>query len=571
MKSRLGAGVTCLAVSAAALCGAEASVPRKSIRACGWDIAHATVEEIHHNRAKFSGIGIDGIHFVPLGVWPDGSPMRESEFAFSTRRFRSADFSKQIPLMKEITATDGLGDSMFRVGFCVRKRVDWRDDEAWATVADNMTFLAELARDTGVKGFAIDEEDYYDARQFVRLEGEAPFHELAELARRRGREVFEAAFRANPTLEISSSWGFSTILKWAVYLTPSAGDDQMAVMEAFGELWPCFLNGVIEVMPPTARFHEGNEAKGYHGVAVKRDFEVGAWETSRGVLPQLAPSLRGRYLQRLAVSFGQYIDMYINPAPPKGNAFYYFAPKYGSRIKAFDENLTAALAAADRMIWVYGEKGTWIDWDFKGRKKTDRSYRYPTWEKQLPGFSRMLRIAKGDYAPLEDDIASGRAKNLIGNSACVSKDGKIPAPYRPYVDPRRKQEPSPFAWDAKEGARGAGCLRLLGRGCYTWITDKLLPGDEIYVKLRLKGCNPRAGVNWRTGDTNRWDMVHSVLARPFGSDGGKWIEVRKRLFVPEGVDGMMMTLGGKTERDAPNYFDDVEVYLIPRNAEGDRR
>jgi hypothetical protein len=62
-----------------------------------------------------------------------------------------------------------------------------------------------------------------------------------------------------------------------------------------------------------------------------------------------------------------------------------------------------------------------------------------------------------------------------------------------------------------------------------------------------------------------------VLARPFGSDGGKWIEVRKRLFVPEGVDGMMMTLGGKTERDAPNYFDDVEVYLIPRNAEGDRR
>jgi hypothetical protein len=44
-----------------------------------------------------------------------------------------------------------------------------------------------------------------------------------------------------------------------------------------GMLWRAFLNGMLDVIPPMARFIDGNENYGYQAMADEGDFRADTW------------------------------------------------------------------------------------------------------------------------------------------------------------------------------------------------------------------------------------------------------------------------------------------------------
>ena len=531
---------------------------RKFVIAAGHDIMNSPMQEIFKMRHKFADIGIDGISFHLWGRFGNGPNERLD--AKDDRPLREADFSDAKRMLPVLTSAPGLGESVLRMGLTMKKRIDWNDDVRWQRLCENVAVVARLAKEGGIKGFAIDEEDYCKTEQFQRINGDAPYPVLKEKVRARGREFFAAIFKEFPDARINSSWLYSTILRWPRWIKPSRGDDQRAALESLGELWPYFMNGFIDVMPPEAMLAEGNEERGYHGIALNRDFEVAAWETSRGILPQIAPENRRKFLGQLSVSFGCYIDMYVNASTVKD---YYHPPLCGSRSVRFYSNISRMLAVADDFIWIYGEKGQWIDWEIDPSKEPTTSYRhgkvfgYRTWEAQVPGFSRFIKLSKGDMSPIEAEIASGVFSNVVVNSAC--EGGRYPEKMGTWT---REKDPPPdrFVGNAEIGAAAPGCLQQNGSGCFVFAIDRLSPGDEVCVKAAMKGCDPHIGCSWYEKGKCTEGRATQPYVCPEEWNHENWYTVFFHLVVPENADRFQVTFGGRASAEAPNYFDDIRVY-----------
>ena len=527
---------------------------RKRIIACGHDLMHARMKDYERKAKEFADMGFDGIVVSIDGVCPDGEkahrisdPLHGRAGEIRPISLRSVDLSEAHRIISKLTKEQGLRESMLRVGLTSKNRIDWRDDAAWATAADNIGFLAGFARDTGLAGIQFDEEDYSKGKQFFTVEGDPPAQELTALVRKRGRQVFAAVFREFPDIRFGCSWLFSTIQKWHAWARPETGVDLMATAESYGELWCSFMNGALDAMPPGATVVEGNEERGYHGRADKNEFAVAAWRTSRGTLGLISPENRRRFLAQLSVSFGQYADSYINPPSVE----YYFPPLGGSRLKRWHENLQSAVNVADDYVWIYGEKGTFVDWERDLSKApgvdTQRCFYYKTWEEQLPGFSRMIKIVKGDFSPIDEDIRFGRMVRVGGLDSTWSRDKDVPK--------------DRFVRNVKGGISKEGYAVQKGSGCFC-SSIPVKPGDELFVRAFVKGRNPRISVSLLANgkyDNDRFGRPRTVLP-PAGWNHDEWQELKCHLLVPDGATSASVTFGGPASTEGPNCFDCVDIY-----------
>ena len=522
-----------LFIAVVALClNVRAEVNRKYVIGEGHDLMHIARHGVDLY-AKFAerlrDVGLDGIAISLPGVEVDGPLLSTSDFD----RWR-ADVASAARILPQ---------SVLRVGLTMKRRIDWDDDSGWDRIARNLGLLARFARETGLKGFVLDEEDYRETKQFFAHPNDGEYPIVAEKSRRRGRQVFAEVFREYPDIRFHCSWLFSTIQKWHAWAVPERGDDLAAIKRSFGELWLDFINGCIDVIPPTARLCEGGEERGYHGLMEKNEFEIAAWRASRGSLELVAPENRGRFLANLSVSFGQYCDMYTNPKTDRFRD-YYIASYAGSRLTHFRFNLKRALEVCDDFVWIYGEKGTWIDWQRDlskpPRVETEPAFYLKTWDEQLPGFNRAIKIAKGDYSPLEEEILDGTLELQMDEIGRWSRDEK-------YEEDRFVER--------------EGVYRLKGSGCFTKsITVK--PGDDVYLKCDVVGNNPRIGINLlENGKSNQDKFGRSIVVVPSeGWNRHKWTEVVYHLLVPESVTSVQFTLGGPCDAESPNYFRNLRVY-----------
>lgn len=522
------------------LAGNSDARPRKKLVAHGWDLLAAQTEDVWRNRAKFAASGVDGILMPVDGRRPDGKTVFGRNVMLPPR-WSDADFAVTRRQLKEMTCCEGLRESYGLVFWTPRERLAWTDDAAWETFAANFAVFARTARAGGLKGVAIDHEDYSRTKQFKRVEGDPEIQTAAELARARGRQVFEAFYREFPEATVLAFWMFSEARDSAL------STDPMSVNLARGDLWTSFLNGMLDVMPATGRFVDGSESFGYHADAAKDDFRRGAWDMIRGVVPLVAPENRAKYATGLSVSFGQYLDMYIN----KEGSHYYFGPRNGSRLARFAENLAGAVRAADDCIWLYGEKGTWIDWD----RKATKNMKYPTWETLLPGLAKMLRGTVG--AP---SVSDAGMTNLLGAASEILpfKPGEAIKPFGRWTS--LKDPPKDlFTYEPALGYRKPGCLKLVGNGCFTAHAGGLNTGDRIVVRLAVRGPRPVVNAAWQQKGAWKWDLGCNYLTSPAGTAPDAWAELSLSLTVPEGADGIGLTMGGAATAEAPVYFDDVRI------------
>jgi hypothetical protein len=115
------------------------------------------------------------------------------------------------------------------------------------------------------------------------------------------------------------------------------GGDPVRMVRHDESLWPAFLNGILDVMPPGASINDGDE-EGYWHTAAKNGFRNGAY-LFHCVYPKLvALENLEKYRRQVRYVPPVYMEMYVNS---KG-ASWYKAPTGGSRLETLRLDLQQA-------------------------------------------------------------------------------------------------------------------------------------------------------------------------------------------------------------------------------------
>lgn len=515
---------------------------KKAILGYGWEFLAIGTEDVYRNREKLAAVGYDG-YLLPIDRQDADGKLVRARDLLADPAWREADFERSVVLLRDCLTLPGLKESL-AFGFLIpAKRLAWTDDAAWANASSNAAVFARLARKTGFRGVCLDHEDYTKQSQFRLRDGDPDYDEACRLARQRGRQFFGAFFAEFPEARLLTFWLFT---EWREIVR--AHDVAQAARELKGDLWHAFLNGLLDVVPPTAKFVDGNETTGYKTVGGPDAFRAAAYETIRDVLPLVAPENRVRYTSCVSVGFGQYIDSYTLDEKSSWS----IPSLGGSKLLAFQRNLLAATAIADDYVWVYGERGQTIDWG-----RTDHRWlKFQTWESQLPGFGRMIRLASGGMDAARALVSEGAMTNLVANSSCDGDGAAVPSGFTTWT--REKNAPADrFVRDAHEGFSAPGCLRVNGVGSFTVTADDLRPGEALYMRVRAKGRHPSVTVGWKRDGQWNWKIpVETFLSRA-DADAASWRTFEGIVVVPENINGLGFILGST---DGTVLYDDVEIY-----------
>ena len=526
-------------------------VERKYAILHGWDILSATTEDVYRNRAKFAATGADGI-VMPVDGWDaKGKPIR-GRYLMTATGWTAANFAKTKKQLAEMSRMKGLKESFALMFWSPLRRLSWTNDVEWSNFASNAALMVRIAKDAGLKGVCIDHEDYCKTQQFLWMCPDGDYDTVAKVARSRGRQIFKAMADEFPDARFLSFWFFSEPLK---AIRSRRAED---VCRANGNLWIDFLNGAVDVLPPTAKFIDGGERHGYKAVVDTDGFRNAYWTTACGTLPLVSPELREKYRKLLSVGIAQYVDKYL------ADFEWAFKPIGSSMVARCADNMFEAGAICDECVWLYGENGTWIDWDSKWHKNRQ----FPTWESQIPGLADIIRLSVGDYASLRRAVKEGRAKNLVSNPHCdpASSDGKVPPPFEACAE-QKWATSAMTACVADIGAARPGALRYGGGGAITFKSaEALKPGQVVYANLKAKGDYPVANVAWCKDGRWNWHPDCHYLATPSSVNERGWKTLEGCFTVPEGAEGVGLILSGAASLEKPVYFDDIGLFVCPEFA-----
>ena len=415
--------VIALAAASVALC-AFPQAGRKLI-AYGWDISKAGPEEILANAEKFDALGLDGVITSLRGKTSDGEFYSHGTL-MNGPLITSEMVAPQVETLKRYAAHKGLRHSFLICWLSPKKRLAWADDAAWGRFAENMRVVAAAARSSGMEGLYLDNEDYSKVQQYRLKDVDGlTYAEACALARRRGAEVFGGVFREHPEAALMAAWFFS----WNDHYAYVA--DPLKEAERSRDLWPAFLNGILDVLPPRAKFVEGDE-RGYLCSAEKRDFHVRAHQHRVSGNALAAPENRAKYALQGQTAFGMFLDQYT-PEVETGDYCRTFPPASdGSMTTRFMQNLAGAAQVANEYVWLYGQAYCWVDWARTPTSKVWSDRRFSAalesgglWTNRIARLDEALAAESDPQGMVERLLAkaqaSGAAKELVDPAVAAWK------------------------------------------------------------------------------------------------------------------------------------------------------
>lgn len=460
----------------------------------------------------------------------------------ATERWTRDAVKEHIPVFREIVKKPHLKESFLLFWITPKyydTRLDWDDDEAWANFAENMATVAWLAKEGGMKGLMLDPEEYAVAHQYRHTSDDPPFPETVELARQRGREVFSRVFKEYPDAVLFTLWYFGCYRGYVDNLNLT---NPVNAAEDRGNLLHHFYNGLLDVIPPTARIVDGCEH--YSLSATKNQYLFNANAVSTGVLPFVAPENIDKYRSQTLVGNTFFLDMYTQDANPKSH--WYHGPVNGSRLEHLRLNFHQSLLTATEYVWIYAEHGgklfNWRDGHYAKKK---------TWEEGIPGMTETLMLVKDPerWAAMRREklAGDGRLVNLVSDAKPVKLEN--PTALKKYSQPDNKM-PS---------------------------VKNVRPGDRYLVSVYVRASVGRRGkagraasacprIVWRKNG-RRLDIAPTALEVP-AEAAKQWVRAEGVIAVPEGADEMLFDLAAelnaaeKVEYRSPsicNAFDPVRI------------
>ena len=401
--------VATLALFADAFPSAERAERTKFI-AFAWEFNSDSPEVLLRYADAFDKTPLDGIGInLMASAVIDGKRVRCSYYNFMhDPAWPKEAFAKQIPHLRELAKHRSMRHSFLSsLTAPYERRIDWMDDAEWARIAESMRTVAWVAKESGLKGMKIDPEDYRKLKQFSRRAGEAPYDELCEIVRRRGRELFAPVFEEYPDITLHFFWFFSHLEHYTKYDRA----DVTAMCRADENLWPAFLNGILDVLPPGAVITDGDE-DGYHHTAAKNGFRNGAY-MFHSLYPQLvAPENLDKYRRQVRYAPPIYTAMYTS----KEGANWYKPPTEGSRLETLRRDLIQASDVSGGYVWFWTETHPWVK-RAKNWKRGDPRILDTTLPEALPGLFEVMEWVKNPVAFYDRKVAELSAKGQLVNLA----------------------------------------------------------------------------------------------------------------------------------------------------------
>jgi len=527
------------ALSAALTLGALAeAMPVKKYLAFGWDTENVRPAELLRGAKDFRALGLDGVGLCIRKSLPDGRMLNSHTVFDGTTRWTREDLADQADVFGEIARTDGMRESMIEFLFNTKNRIAWDDDARWAVVANNLRVLAEFAKETGIRGFCLDNEDYFQNKQYDwNKQEDPPYEEARKLARQRGRELFGPVFQAHPGIVIQFYFMFNEI--WDIHKTA----DPRTVCSATKCLRAAFFDGMYDVMPPRATIIDGTEMT-YTSTPSNDAFRAYAAINTAGSLPLVSPENRAKYLAQTSRAYAMYMDAYVMT---NTKSCWYMPPmKNGSRLQRFEQNLVEANRWAYDYVWFWGERHNYADYG----KTLDEHYvigfenkngagSRQTWQTMLPGLADMMRSVKDPYGYVGEKLAAQQAAGTFRNLVDESKYKTVKLGDRTVIEISSNSVDA-VVWDVK-------------------------PGQWYGAVVRVSNGNFSGYANWRDAAgkwTNRnfgyvayWDFR--------GPDKDGWYEGRILARVPEDVRSFVTIIWANNRKPGESaYAEGFKVFKL---------
>ena len=298
----------------------------------------------------------------------------------------------------------------------VPEGLTWEDDKAWSTVCRNIGNLAWLAKEAGLKGISFDTESYSQKIFEWNAGGKMSYEDSKKLARKRGREMMTAIGKEYS--DITFFGLFLLSLGRSASDSPNIGGAFSADVYA---LYPSFINGIFDALPPKAKMVEGNEDAYY---CPDREELLSLYTDSKNKLLRLVESENKLKMQtQSSVGFGIFIDMYSNKTPE--GRFYFGEQNNRSRIERFRDRLQEAVSISDEYMWIYNERYRW--WNIPYFDERFNSIKTDTLLNDVfPRINDYLEFAKNPIAYISSILDSGEKVNgnLTVNSTFDEKTEK---------------------------------------------------------------------------------------------------------------------------------------------------
>jgi hypothetical protein len=334
----LAAAMLALAFSVANTASSQAADDRpqdKKLIEWGWD--EPDTKFMRANIRQMEQLPFDGLVFHVSGS-------KGGNFTWETwgsRRFAMDEFKQAI---EDLKATDfrRFTDRFLRVNVTPGK-VDWFDDQAWATVVNNFGVAAQIARQGRCKGFMFDVEEYegklFDYRQ---QKQKKTFPEYRHQVRQRGREWMEAINKEFPDITIMLPFGYS-----AAHRGGRAKDRSQV---SYG-LLADFLDGMLDACTKETIIVDAWEPS--YPYKERQQFEQAYQTIKQKALDWTA--VPEKYRNRVKAGFGTWMD---NDWRKKGWNVTDFSKNYFSP-REFENAVRSALRVSEGYVWIYTEQPRW--------------------------------------------------------------------------------------------------------------------------------------------------------------------------------------------------------------------
>jgi hypothetical protein len=519
--------------------------PSKKFIELGWDIPNTAYLKEHHEEMQ-QKTPFDGIMLALETLDSEGKKI-SSQHIMTTQKWEPAWFETVIADLKACKFTT-FTDNFIRVNY-TPGQIKWNDDAGWKIFCEKSALCAKIAKETGLKGLAIDFEPYGVAIFRYDPQSGQTFDEAQKIARQRGAQWMKAVVAEYPDMVLFTLFILDFVSK------PEEYDDVNAILEThYYGLLPAYFNGMLDVVTPEMKIVDGCESGYYKNE--NEEYKHCAWELQAiggPALRLIVPENRKKYINQVQIGFGFYLDMYTNP---EGHQYYRGPKDGGTRLDRLRENLSAARKAADEYVWIYGEKQRW--W-----KPVKADEKWEHWETALPCVTSTILRVKNPAESLQKTLAeiqqTNTYVNLIKNGDfSVSKSDKInlPAAWGTW-----QHEPTgTFSRDTNIG-NGSAKVTKVKQGCFLQ-GQPVKPGEYYYISVYAK----RQG----TGQISvrvRWQNVEKKWVRESEDrifsfktvNNQDWQQASGIFCVPEGV-AFIQCLCNVSNQETENdtvWFDNV--------------
>jgi len=529
----------------------------------GWDQPTTAFVRDHWQEleasAPFDGVTVtaefshEGVTHEDHGVMLEEKWPRES-LKTALENLRSAKFSR-------------LKNNFLRVN-SPPTYVDWFDDGKWDAVCANVANMAWLAKEAGFKGICFDPEQYQSKQYTWMADKGHSFEETSAMARKRGAQLMSAIVAEYPDITVWSLWLFAKTLVF----TEKENISKVLAGIDYG-LWPAFINGWLDALPPGARLVEGMEDAYYFQNLGEFGDAYGALKNVDGPLLKnlLAPENRIKYQTQVSVSYGIYLDAFLDDA---SSSYYLGALRGGSRIDRLRQTLRTALDLADDYVWLYGEQVRWWPintptWQKGGRFLTAASARPGKGqlaEDAFPGITKSVNLARdpaGTVAQILKEAGKEALPNLLGQSDFSKLEGA---------------ENAAEGWWKWEREDSKGTIEMNGKGevCFSKVLNGVLAQNvsvkvgkvyafEVWMK-QVGAGHGGVDVRWQTADA-KWTAM--VKTRAFEAEAKAtndgWQKISSVVTAPAGVSRLVFLLSATNQKTAEDKicFKDPRLYEVP--------